>query len=79
MSFPDAPIVPAYLDGTQRGHEMVSAFFRPQRATIAFGEPIRLGRANGARPDLDAATEMIKAAILALQWRVNNRRACGGL
>jgi len=75
----DAPIVPAYLDGTQRGHEMVSAFFRPQRATIAFGEPIRLGRANGARPDLDAATEMIKAAILALQWRVDNRRACGGL
>jgi 1-acyl-sn-glycerol-3-phosphate acyltransferase len=75
----DAPIVPAYLDGTQRGHEMLSAFFRPQRATLAFGEPIRLGRSNGSRPDLDTATDSIRNAILSLRTGVDNCRAAGRL
>jgi 1-acyl-sn-glycerol-3-phosphate acyltransferase len=75
----DAPIVPAYLDGTQRGLEMLSAFFRPQRATLAFGEPIRLSRSDGTRPDLDAATETIKSAILSLQATADNYRSSGRL
>ena len=32
-----APIVPVYLDGTQRNKNMVNAVLRPQRIRIAFG------------------------------------------
>src|SRR5687768_7932720 len=37
----EAPVHPAYLDGSQRGLEMLQAFIRPQRARLLFGEPMR--------------------------------------
>jgi 1-acyl-sn-glycerol-3-phosphate acyltransferase len=54
-----APIYPAYLDGTQRGKEMLAAYLRPNRATLAFGPPLVLDRSAAARPNMDAAAQKI--------------------
>jgi 1-acyl-sn-glycerol-3-phosphate acyltransferase len=68
------PVFPAYLDGTQRNREMLSAYLSSNRARIAFGEPVRFaGSANG-RPDLQAATMAIQRAVAALQDAVESWR-----
>ena len=59
----DVPVYPAYLDGTQRGKEMVAAVARPNRATLTFGDAVEFDRSSTARPALDAATEKIQQAV----------------
>jgi 1-acyl-sn-glycerol-3-phosphate acyltransferase len=59
-----AAVHPAYLDGTQRGLEMVAAFMRPQRARLAFGRPLRFSREHGA---MEAVSGQIQNAVFALQ------------
>jgi 1-acyl-sn-glycerol-3-phosphate acyltransferase len=63
------PVYPAYLDGTQRGKEMVEAFFRPTRATLNFGPPVEFDRSSTSRQNLEIATEKIKSSVLSLQRR----------
>jgi len=63
------PIFPAYLDGTQRGKEMVPAFAFPNHATIRFGPPLFLAREDGEREGVIAATERIRNAVYALAAR----------
>jgi 1-acyl-sn-glycerol-3-phosphate acyltransferase len=67
------PVFPVYLNGTQRGHrhEMLRALARPQRASVAFGPPIRFERSRGA--DLEAVTETIREAVRRLQKLVEMR------
>jgi 1-acyl-sn-glycerol-3-phosphate acyltransferase len=60
-----APVYPAYLDGTQRGKEMVPAVAIPNRATLRFGAEIPLSRGVGHR-QLDATTAEIKSAVYRL-------------
>ena len=70
-------IHPAYLDGTQRGREMLPAFCTPCRATLRFGEPLTLPRSAGAKGALDDATAQIVAAVERLgavdSWAQNLR------
>jgi 1-acyl-sn-glycerol-3-phosphate acyltransferase len=57
------PVVPAYLDGTQRGREMIAAVSIPTRATLRFGPAVEFDRTSTARDALDAATEKIRDAV----------------
>jgi 1-acyl-sn-glycerol-3-phosphate acyltransferase len=59
-----APVHPAWLDGTQRGLEMLAAFMRPQRARLAFGPPLHFLRSHGA---IETVTEQIRNAVAGLQ------------
>ena len=45
------PVYPAYLEGTQRGKEMVPAYLHRNRSTLSFGRPFTLSR--GHRPGQD--------------------------
>lgn len=64
------PVYPAYLDGTQRGKEMVDAVAHPQRATISFGPPVDFPRKSTSKESLEQATQYIKDAVWSLQQKV---------
>ena len=68
------PVFPAYLDGTQRGKEMLPAFFLPQKARVRFGEEVVFDRTDEGRSGLDAATAAMKHAIETLRDAANSRR-----
>jgi hypothetical protein len=57
------PVYPAYLDGTQRGKEMLGSILIPNRASIAFGPPMHLGKSEKSRPGFDELTMKIKSAV----------------
>jgi 1-acyl-sn-glycerol-3-phosphate acyltransferase len=65
-------VYPAYLDGTQRGREMVQAVAFPSRARLTFGPKVEFDRSSTTKQALDAATEQIRCAIQQLQ---NQQRA----
>ncbi len=67
-----APIHPVYLDGTQRGKEMAASFFLPQRATIAFGPPLRFQRSSPAHGGVEAVTRAIENSVRLLQTQARN-------
>lgn len=64
------PVYPAYLDGTQRGKEMVDAVAHPNRAAICFGPPVDFPRDSTAKAALEHATERIKDAVWSLRQKV---------
>jgi 1-acyl-sn-glycerol-3-phosphate acyltransferase len=57
------PVFPVYIEGTQRGREMLQAFATPCRAWISFGPPLDLSRFGTDRKDLQEATDLMRAAI----------------
>jgi 1-acyl-sn-glycerol-3-phosphate acyltransferase len=61
------PVYPAYIDGSQRGKEMLDAFLTPNRAVLRFGPPVQLGDLTTSRQGLDQATERVRDAIISLQ------------
>lgn len=61
------PVIPAYLDGTQRGDEMAGTFLVPQKATLRFGPVMRFDSSGGDRGRMDAATSQIQSAIQSLK------------
>jgi 1-acyl-sn-glycerol-3-phosphate acyltransferase len=67
------PIYPAYLEGTQRGKEMVDAFKHRNRAVLAFGEPFVLPQKSTGRQELEAATAQIKEAVESLREKYQKR------
>lgn len=64
------PVYPAYLDGTQRGREMVDAVAHPNRATISFGPPVEFPRDSTSKEALERATDRIKQAVWSLRQEV---------
>src|SRR5438552_18531586 len=61
------PIYPAYLDGDQRGREMLAAFVTPCRARILFGDPIVLDRSSSSKQALEASTADIQKTVEGLR------------
>jgi len=57
------PVYPAYLDGTQRGQDMFTAFKQAGRAKLRFGNELDLPRDDTSLPTLERATETIRASI----------------
>jgi 1-acyl-sn-glycerol-3-phosphate acyltransferase len=73
------PIYPAFLDGNQRNTTMLSAFFKPHRARIIFGDEVRFDRADDSREGLEKATAAIRSAIESLRDRMDNIMSERGL
>ena len=71
------PVFPAYLDGTQRGKDMVQAVGRPNRAWIRFGPPVEFPRDATSKEALEFATERIKNAVQTLKNEMNRDRRKG--
>ncbi len=58
------PVFPVYVEGTQRGREMLRAFATPCRAWISFGPPLDFNGFGTDRKDLQEATDFMRAAVL---------------
>ncbi len=65
-----APVFPAYLDGTQRGREMVEALLRPCRAKITFGPSLNFRENGSVREAVESTTNQIESAVRKLQNEV---------
>lgn len=72
------PVYPVYLDGSQRRKPMSHAFFKPQNARLAFGEPIRLGEKFSSK-ELDGATLAVQSAVQKLGMETHRRPPAGHL
>lgn len=55
-------VYPAYLTGTQRGHEIIRAYLQPQRAVVNFGPPLPFTESS-PKESRQAATARITLAI----------------
>ena len=75
----NVPVFPAYLDGSQRGQEIPGAFLRPQRASIAFGDEVRLDRSDDGKDHLATAAAAMQAAVESLRQFSANTRLQRGL
>lgn len=62
-------VVPAYLDGTQRGRETVQSVLRKCQATLAFGNPVSFDRDDDSKEGVEKATKAIRDAVIALKRR----------
>lgn len=62
-----APVYPAYLDGTQRGLEMIEAFYRRSEISIDFGEPVDLSDLADSKKSILEATRRIQSAVDSLK------------
>ncbi len=61
------PVYPAYLDGTQRGKDMLHAFLYPNCASLAFGPPIETAEGGSTSKEvLQAQTDRYAEAV----WRL---------
>ena len=69
----EVPIVPACLDGTQRGKPMLQAFLDANDAQIAFGDPIELNRSSTDKDALADATDRIRGSIQSLMDNMRRR------
>ncbi|MGB7157184.1 MAG: lysophospholipid acyltransferase family protein [Tepidisphaeraceae bacterium] len=67
----NAPVYPVYLDGTQRNTpSLLTAYFKPNRAVIAFGPPVQFDRGSVHKDALLAATSAIQSAVQRLMDEV---------
>jgi 1-acyl-sn-glycerol-3-phosphate acyltransferase len=66
------PVYPAYLEGTQRGREMLGAFAVPCRAMLTFGGAVEFDRSGVSHEALGAATERIREAVMELRAKVRS-------
>jgi 1-acyl-sn-glycerol-3-phosphate acyltransferase len=64
-----APVYPVWIDGTQRGTEMVSSLLVPQQVTLRFGRPLRFdeldvrhGKGAAVLRQMAQALEQMKAS-----------------
>jgi len=69
----NVPVFPAYLDGTQRGKEMVPAVVSPNRSTLLFGPQVKLDSSSTSRESLEQNTQRIRQAIIDLQLQATER------
>jgi 1-acyl-sn-glycerol-3-phosphate acyltransferase len=59
----NVPVYPAYLDGTQRGKEMVPAVLTRNVACVAFGPPLEYPGASTSKEVLQEVTDQYVAAL----------------
>jgi 1-acyl-sn-glycerol-3-phosphate acyltransferase len=62
-----AAVYPAYLDGSQRGKDMIKVFFARNEASIAFGAAVDLSQLDKSRQGMEQAATRIQAAVQNLQ------------
>ena len=60
---------PTYLDGTQRGKEMVPAIVASNNVRLSFGKPLSFKKGHLGKEVLEDATASIKNAVFELKTR----------
>lgn len=70
-------VYPAYLDGTQRGKEMVAAVISPNKARLTFGPKVEFDRNSTGKQALEEATDKIRLAIEGLRNEQSQRYNAG--
>jgi 1-acyl-sn-glycerol-3-phosphate acyltransferase len=68
-----APVYPVYLEGTQRGMEMVRAFAIANHITMAFGPAVEFDRRSTGKHALETATDAIRGSVESLRGFVLSR------
>jgi len=71
-------VYPAYVDGTQRGKEMIPAIASPNRVTLGYGKPLNFKGMGTSKQELEEATEQIRRAVLELRSRSGVDTILGG-
>jgi 1-acyl-sn-glycerol-3-phosphate acyltransferase len=72
------PVLPAYIDGTQRGKEMLPAALSRNAASVTFGPEVEFDRDGGtSRQNLEQATAAMRASIERLAEQTEIIRAEG--
>jgi 1-acyl-sn-glycerol-3-phosphate acyltransferase len=71
------PVYPAYLDGTQRGKEMVEAVAGPNHARLRFGPAVDFDRHSTSKESLESATAQIRRAVAILKARTDAMHVAG--
>ncbi len=61
------PVFPAYMDGTQRGKDMMTAFKQAGHVKMRFGHEIDVPRDDTSIQTLDRATAVIQQSVQALK------------
>jgi 1-acyl-sn-glycerol-3-phosphate acyltransferase len=61
------PVYPTYIDGTQRGKEMLPAFLERNRAAVAFGPRMDVRNVGSADASIEAATARVRDAVASLR------------
>jgi 1-acyl-sn-glycerol-3-phosphate acyltransferase len=61
------PVYPAYIDGSQRGLEMIDGFKQSCRANLRFGPVVPMPAKDTSRPALEAGTEAIRQSMAHLR------------
>jgi 1-acyl-sn-glycerol-3-phosphate acyltransferase len=69
----NTPVFPVYLEGSQRGMDMVPAMIRPNVASIAFGPAVNFDRSSTNRAALEAATQKIETSVRDLRDKCGKR------
>lgn len=69
-----APVYPAYLEGTQRGLNMLEAYLSPNHAHLTFGEPRQFKRSGKNGPSIESATAAIQSDVDTLRVKTLSRR-----
>jgi len=57
------PIYPVYIEGTQRGKEMLPAILTPNRVRIRFGAPLFFAEEDGKRDNAERAMERVRQSM----------------
>jgi 1-acyl-sn-glycerol-3-phosphate acyltransferase len=65
------PVIPVYLDGTQRNKEMVPALIERSSSAVTFGPEVDFDRSNTSLATLEAATKKIRSAVSLLRFDVD--------
>ena len=68
------PVYPAYLDGTQRGKEMLPAVLTANQAIVNFGPAVEFDRTSTSKVALEHATEQIRQAVGSLKGNVQRHK-----
>ena len=62
-----AAVYPAYLDGSQRGLEMLDACLSRNQGLMTFGPAVQFDRSDASRENLEAATATMRTAVAGLR------------
>ena len=68
------PVIPVYLDGTQRNKDMVPALLQRSSSVVNFGPPVDFDRSDTSVANLESATKKIREALCLLRLDVDEFR-----
>ncbi len=65
------PVIPVYIEGSHRGHELIESLFSPRTAVVRFGQAMHFdaSRSSASRPDPADVAARIRERVIDLMHR----------